>query len=255
MLAEFGLEGRNALVTGGGRGIGRAIALTLAEAGANVAVTARTMSQVEQVANEVRELNRGSHAVQVDVGNADAVKRMVAEVTAQLGSIDILVNNAGISGGAELAALSDDVWHQILETNLSGPFYCSRAVAPQMQERRSGRIINVSSTSSSMATIGGAAYNSSKAALNMLTKVLARECAPYDVCVNAIGPGWFETDMSAKSLETPEQRDAALKNIPMGRLTSLRDLGLLAVYLASPASSWMTGQIIYHDGGQTAAFL
>ena len=106
-----------------------------------------------------------------------------------------------------------------------------------------------------MAVVGGAAYNSSKAALNMLTKVLALEWAPYNVGVNAIGPGWFETEMSKASLETPEQRAEVENIIPMGRLTSLRELGLLAVYLASPASNWMTGQVIYLDGGETAAFL
>ena len=124
-----------------------------------------------------------------------------------------------------------------------------------MLERRSGRIINVSSNYGSMAAVDGAAYNSSKAALNMLTKVLALEWAPYNVGVNSIGPGWFETGMTKTSLETPEKRAEVESIIPMRRLTSLRDLGLLAVYLASPASNWMTGQVIHLDGGETAAFL
>ena len=255
MMEEFSLEGQTALVTGGGRGIGRAIALTLAEAGADVAVTARTMSQIEQVADEVRALDKLSLAIQVDVTDPQSVEQMVAKVTDEMGQIHILINNAGISGGKSLASLDNDTWTGILDTNLSGPFYCCRAVAPQMIERRSGRIINVSSNYGTIAAADGAAYNSSKAALNMLTKVLALEMAPFNVGVNAIGPGWFETDMSKESLETPEQRAAVEKNIPMGRLTSLRDLGLLAVYLASPASNWMTGQVIYLDGGETAAFL
>jgi len=255
MLKEFSLSGRTALVTGGGRGIGRAIALTLAEAGADVAIAARTLSQVEQVADEVRALNRHSLALQADVTDPIRVDQMVTHVTNELGRIDILVNNAGISGTSSLASFSNDAWSRIIETNLSGPFYCCRAVASQMLERRSGRIINISSNYATMAAVGGAAYNSSKAALNMLTKVLALEWAPYNVGVNAIGPGWFETEMSKASLETPKQRARVENIIPMGRLTSLRDLGLLAVYLASPASNWMTGQVIYLDGGETAAFL
>ena len=255
MLKEFSLSGSTALVTGGGRGIGRTIALTLAEAGADVAIAARTLSQVEEVASEIRALNRRSLALKTDVTDSLSVNEMVSYTTDQLGKIDILVNVAGISGSASLDSFSDEAWSRIIETNLSGPFYCCRAVAGQMLEDRSGRIINVSSTSGAKATAGGSAYNASKAGLNMLTKVLAAEFAPYNVCVNGIGPGWFETDMTRSFLETPEQRTQVESIIPMGRLTSLRDLGLLAVYLASSASSWMTGQVIYLDGGETAVFL
>ena len=256
MLKEFSLSGSTALVTGGGRGIGRAIALTLAEAGADVAVSARTLSQVEQVAEEIRALNRRSLALQADVTDMLSVDQMVAHTTDQLGRIDILVNNAGMGGSpSSVASFSNDTWQRTIETNLTGPFYCCRAVASQMLERRSGRIINISSNYGTIAAVDGAAYNSSKAALNMLTKVLALEWAPYNVGVNAIGPGWFETGMTKTSLETPEQRAEVESIIPMKRLTSLRDLGLLAVYLASPASNWMTGQLIYMDGGETAAFI
>lgn len=255
MLREFSLEGRNALVTGGGRGIGKAIALTMAEAGANVAVAARTLDQVTSVAEEIKSLNQSSIALQTDVSDPLSVQEMISRTISELGSIDILVNNAGISASPFPVSTSDDAWHQIIKTNLSGPFYCCRAIGPHMLERRSGRVINISSTSGRMATSGGAAYNSSKAALNMLTKVFAMEWAPYNVGVNAIGPGWFETAMTTDSLETPEQKADVAGIIPFGRLTNLRDLGLLAVYLGSPASAWMTGQIIYMDGGQTAAFL
>ena len=255
MLREFDLTGSTALVTGGGRGIGRAIALTLAEAGADVAVAARTMSQVEQVSEEIKALNRRSLPVQVDVADPQDVAAMVSRTTSELGKIDILVNNAGISGKSPLISLDTNAWHQIIETNLSGPLYCCRAVAPQMLERRSGRIINISSTSGAMPSADGAAYNTSKAALNMLTKVLSLEWAPYNVGVNAIGPGWFKTEMSKASLATPDQRAKVESKIPLGRLTDLRDLGLLAVFLASAASQWMTGQVIYLDGGQTGAVL
>ena len=157
MLKEFSLSGSTALVTGGGRGIGRAIALTLAEAGADVAIAARTLSQVEQVADEIRALNRHSLALQADVTDPIRVDQMVTHVTNELGRIDILVNNAGISGTSSLASFSNDAWNRIIETNLSGPFYCCRAVASQMLERRSGRIINISSNYATMATADGAA--------------------------------------------------------------------------------------------------
>ena len=167
MLKEFSLSGSTALVTGGGRGIGRAIALTLAEAGADVAISARTLSQVEQVAEEIQALNRRSLALQVDVTDPLSVDQMVAHTTNQLGRIDILVNNAGMGGDtSSVASFSNDTWQRTIETNLSGPFYCCRAVASQMLERRSGRIINVSSNYATMAAVNGAAYNSSKAALN-----------------------------------------------------------------------------------------
>jgi len=255
MLKEFSLSGNTALVTGGGRGIGRTIALTLAEAGADVAVAARTLGEVEEVASEIRSLDRRSLALKTDVTDSVSVNEMVSYTTNKMGKIDILVNVAGISGSASLDSFSDAAWNRIMKTNLSGPFYCCRAVAAQMLERRSGRIINVSSTSGTKATVGGSAYSASKAGLNMLTKVLATEFASYNVCVNGIGPGWFETDMTRAFLEKPEQRMKIEGMIPMGRLTALRDLGLLAVYLASPASSWMTGQVIYLDGGETAMFL
>lgn len=255
MLKDFSLHGKAALVTGGGRGIGKIIALTLAEAGADVAVAGRTLDQIETVANEVRALNRRAMALQTDVTDPRQVGEMVMSTTNTLGKIDILVNNAGINGILSPVSSNDDLWDRIMQTNLRAPFYCCRAVAQQMLNRRSGRIINISSVSGTIATVGGAAYNSSKAALNMFTKVLAQEWAPYNVGVNAIGPGWFETEMTNSSLGSPGQRSEVEKQIPMGRFTTLRDLGLLAVYLASPASSWMTGQVIYLDGGQTASFL
>lgn len=260
MLEEFGLKGRTALVTGGGRGIGRAIALTLAEAGADVAVAARTLGQIEQVANEVIAFNRKSMAIQTDVTNVTEVEDMASRVISTFGKIDILVNTAGISSsengaGSSLVSFDTDDWRRIMDTNLSGPFYCCRAVAKHMLKRRFGKIINVSSTSATMPVAGGSAYNSSKAGLNMLTKVLAAELAAFNVTVNGIGPGWFETEMTKDSLRVPSKRAEIEGSIPMGRLTSLRDVGLLAVYLASSASNWMTGQLIYLDGGQTSAVL
>jgi len=268
MLKEFCLEGKNALVTGGGTGIGKAIALVLAEAGANVAVAARTFDRVEQTAKEIHSLGRRSIALQTDVSDSKQVNEMVEKATCDLGGIDILVNNAGVSRDSPTVPLpdppprkvywdhrvgiSDDLWHRIMETNLSGAFYGCRAVAPQMLERQSGKIINVGSINSILACAYSAAYDSSKAGLKMLTKVLALEWAPYGINVNGIGPGWFATELSHASWDDTEMHESRVARIPMRRLTDLRDLGLLAVYLASPASDWMTGQMLYLDGGQSA---
>ena len=270
MLSEYSLEGKAALVTGGGRGIGKAIALVLAEAGADVAVASRTLDEVEQVAAEVRALGRKSAALQVDVSDSAQVDRAVARATDTLGKIDILVNNAGISYGAvplvpmekqpdEMiigdlkAGLTDDQWTRLHGINLNSAFYCCRAVGGQMLERRSGKIINVSSINGILADPYYTAYHSSKAALNMFTKCLALEWARFNINVNGIGPGWFITSMSRRGLMSQEFYEASIKGIPLRRLTDTRDVGLLAVYLASPASDWMTGQVIHLDGGQSAS--
>lgn len=150
--------------------------------------------------------------------------------------------------------MDDETWHEVLKTNLSGAMYVCRAVAPQMLERRSGKIINISSTNAILAYPNGSAYQVTKAGMKMLTKVLANEWGPYNINVNAIGPGWFVTEMTEEFFEDSEWADGVIAELPLRRLTSLRDLGLLAVYLASPATDWMTGQIIYLDGGETALY-
>ena len=268
MLDEFSLHDKKALVTGGGRGIGKAIALVLAEAGADVAVAARTESQIQETAQEIRDLGRSSLAIQADVSGSKQVDDMAARAIEGLGRIDILVNAAGVSKGGPVVPLpdppsskirwdfkvgmSDETWHEVIQTTLSSAFYCCRAIAPQMLERRQGKIINISSNNDIMAYPYGAAYYSSKAALKMLTKVLASEWARYNINVNGIGPGWFITDMTRAGFDDPEIYERRVGQVPLKRLTDLRDLGLLATYLASPASDWMTGQIIYLDGGESA---
>ena len=269
-MDELGLSGRSALVTGGGRGIGRTIALSLAEAGADVVVAARTLSEIESVAGEIRALGRRSEAVATDVTVAADVEAAVAVAERELGHLDILVNNAGAHMGLPLvpppgdpivpprvsraadSPLADIEWDQVLATNVSAAMYGCRAAAPGMLERGYGKIINISSNNAHQAFEYEAAYNSSKAALNMLTRVLAIEWAPHGICVNAIGPGEFVTRMNDMGGDDPVERARMLARIPMGRPGRLRDLGILAVYLASPASDYMTGQVIYLDGGQTA---
>ncbi len=269
MLPEFSLAGKTALVTGGGRGIGRAIALVFAEAGANVVVTARSAHQVEAVAAEIETGGGTALALVCDVADSAQVDGTVMEATDRLGKIDVLVNNAGeVTVGPVVPVpdppenvdwrwspderMSDSDFRRIINTNLEGSFYMARAVAPQMIERRAGKVINVASTSANLAFPYEAAYGPSKAAVQMLTKVLALEWGPYNVNVNAISPGWFRTEMTEPGFRDPVIAESRVASLPLGRLTDVRDLGLLALYLASPASDWMTGQVIVLDGGESA---
>ena len=273
-MREFSLEGKRALVTGGSSGIGKAIALVLAEAGADVAVAARTLQNVEASAVAIRDLGKRSVAIRCDVSDSDQVNAMVAKATEELGGVDILVNNAGTGASGPIAPqpeppppellahynnprdhttpLTDEAWHTVMNTNVASVFYACRAVGPQMMERRQGKIINVSSASGILAYPFGAPYQTSKAGMNMLTKVLAMEWGTYNINVNSIMPGWFITPMTKEQFDIPEIRRKRTEGLPIKRLTDTRDLGLLAVYLASPASDWMTGQCIALDGGESA---
>ena len=270
MLPEMSLEGRTAIVTGAGRGIGREIALVFAEAGADIVAAARTASEIEATAADVEALGRQAIAVPTDVSRSSDADALVARALERFGKVDILVNNAGLLrrqavvpfpdvtvkpprvSTETVSRTSDDDWQGVLNTNLNGVFYCCRAVAPHMMERRRGKIINISSNNSVQAFPLVAAYNASKAAVNMLTRVLALEWAPYDICVNAIAPGDYHTAMTEASWTDPAARLRHLDGIPFHREGALRDLGVLATYLASPATDYMTGQIIYMDGGLTA---
>ena len=271
MIPEMSLEGRTAIVTGGGRGIGRAIALVFAEAGADVVVATRTVPEIESTAGEIQSMGRQSLAVQADVANSSEVDAMVEQTIERFGKIDILVNNAGQFIRTPVAALPDldlkppkvtrettrptsnEEWQAIIDANLTGVFYCCRAAGSHMIERRYGKVINISSNNAIQAFPLVAAYNASKAGVNMLTRVLALEWAEYNICVNAIGPGDYNTAMTEQAWADPEMRQRYMDRIPMHREGDLRELGVLAAYLASPASDYMTGQLIYLDGGLTAA--
>jgi NAD(P)-dependent dehydrogenase (short-subunit alcohol dehydrogenase family) len=270
MLPEFDLGGRTALVTGAGRGIGREIALVLAEAGADIVAAARTVSEIEETAADVRKLGRQAVAIPADMSKSSDVDRLVEQALQDFGRIDILVNNAGQLRRLAVvpfpdvtvtqprvtrdssSRMSDQEWQSVLDTNLNSVFYCCRAVAPHMMERGYGKIVNISSNNGTQAFPLVAAYNASKAAVDMLTRVLALEWAPYNICVNAIGPGDYRTAMTEASWADSEGRRRHLEGIPFNREGDLRELGVLATYLASPASDYMTGQVIYMDGGLTA---
>jgi NAD(P)-dependent dehydrogenase (short-subunit alcohol dehydrogenase family) len=269
-LTEFSLAGKSVVVTGAGKGIGRAIALVLAEAGADVAIAARTESDLDEVAGQIRGLGRRSLVVPTDVSSSSEVDRMVQSVLDEFGQIDVLVNNAGFNlrlplvpppGGLPEGLrmsrtpdhpITDTEWDGLMATNVNGVMYGCRAVAPHMLERGSGKIINVSSVQGKRAMPNTIAYSVSKAAVNMLTRVLALEWASHGVQVNAICPGAYETEMSGDQWQVPEKAERAAATIPMGRPGNLRELGSLAVYLASAASDYMTGQAVYIDGGISA---
>lgn len=268
MLKEYNLEGKAAIVTGAGRGIGKAIALTLAEAGADVTVAARTVEQIEQTAEEIRKLGRKAQAVPTDVTRKEQVENVVEQTVSQFGKIDILVNNAGVPilkpvafiPGMKLEGwhvadswdipLSEAEWHLVLNTNLTSAFLFAQAVGPHMLRQKKGKIINTSSNSTGLAPPYFSAYCVSKAGLSMFTRCLATEWAPYNICVNAVGPGSVLTELTAPVLDDPERKEFILKSIPLGRMGETREIGLLVVYLASEASNWVTGQTFYIDGGQ-----
>jgi NAD(P)-dependent dehydrogenase (short-subunit alcohol dehydrogenase family) len=267
---ELALERQIALVTGAGRGIGRIIALALAEAGADVAMAARGESELASVASEVVGLGRQALPIATDVSDSEQVERLITRTLDRFGTIDVLVNCAGQFQKRPVVPLpgqemrpplvpepvtgrtTDEQWRAIFDVNVNGLFYCCRAVAPTMIENRRGVIVNVSSNSAIQAAPYVAAYNASKAAVNSITKVLALEWAAYNVRVNAIAPGEYHTSLTDFSWSDPREREKRLKRIPLHREGSLRQLGILAVYLASPVADYITGQIIYMDGGLTA---
>jgi NAD(P)-dependent dehydrogenase (short-subunit alcohol dehydrogenase family) len=268
MLKEYSLEGKVAIVTGAGRGIGRAIALSLAEAGADVTVVARTVAQIERTAAEIRRMGQRALAVPTDVTKRKQVENAVEQTVTQFGKIDILVNNAGVPilkpisflPGMKLEGwqtadswdtpLTEEEWHLVLNTNLTSAFLFAQAVGPHMLRHKKGKIINTSSNSAELAPPYFSAYCVSKAGLSMFTRCLATEWAPYNICVNAVGPGSVLTELSAPVLNDPKRKEFILGAIPLGRMGETRDVALLVVYLASEASNWVTGQTFYIDGGQ-----
>ncbi len=252
ILNKFNLSGKVAIVTGGTSGIGRAMALGLAEAGASVIATSRTELKVKAVAEEIRNLGVNTVEVTTDVTSPEEVDKLREIVLAKFGHIDILVNNAGttIKKKAEELSLSD--WKRIIDLNLTSVFICSQIIGKEMINQRSGKIINIASVGSRLALKGSIAYCASKGGVVQLTKVLASEWADYGVEVNAIAPAYFMTPMTKNLLSSEDFMRRLKERIPMNRLGDLEELKGLIVFLASPASSYITGEIIFIDGGWTS---
>ena len=269
-LPEFSIEGKKAIVTGAGRGIGKAIALTLAEAGVDLCLAARSRDEIDAVAEEIRGMGRRAAAIPTDITDEASVAAMVDGALSELGGTDVLVNNAGIAVVKPLVPLPGlkpatadnfpgffepytlEEWAQVMDVNLRGAFLCMRAVGPHMLERGSGKVVNISSINADRAGRYRFTYDTSKAALNRMTKSVAVEWARHGVQVNAICATYVDTDLIRVSMEDERLRSKILSEIPMRRLAEAREVGLLTAFLSSAASDFMTGACVYLDGGSTS---
>ena len=242
------LKGKVALVTGAAKGIGKAAAVRLAEEGVNVAINYNSSKQeAEDTVKLLKGVGIDSISCQADVGNLDQVTKMVDDVTEQFGQIDILVNNAGIIDDGLLLRMSDEAWARVINTNLNGTFYCSRAVLRTMVRSRWGRIINIGSVVGLRGNIGQTNYTASKAAINGFTFALAKEVATRNITVNTITPGYIHTD--TVDVLSDKQKDTIMTWIPMARFGEVDDIAHMVAYLASEKAKYITGQIISVDGG------
>lgn len=242
------LDGKIALVTGGGRGIGRAIALELARSGAHVAVNyAGSEQTAKDVVREIEEMGQQAIAIQANVADGERVKDMIKQVIETFGRLDILVNNAGITKDNLLMRMKDEEWNDVLDVNLKGVYHCIKAVSRQMMKQRSGRIINISSVVGVLGNAGQANYVAAKAGVIGLTKTVAREFASRGITVNAVAPGFISTDMTAKLGE--DLQEEMLKNIPLGQFGKPEDIAKVVRFLASDDAAYMTGQTLHVDGG------
>jgi len=244
------LEGNVAIVTGSGRGLGKSLALALAEAGSDIVVAARSVIEIEKTASQIRYLGRNAIAVQTDVTCSGDVRNLVDRTMEEFGKIDILCNNAGTYAGKPLFEVTEKDWKKVIDLNLTGMFLCSQAVGRQMVQQQRGRIINISS----IRGLGGASpglglYSLSKAAIIQFTKSLAIELLPYNIRVNVIAPGNLNTELTAAFMVDEDVKRALLAVVPIGRLIEPEEMGKIMVYLASEDSDCVTGETVVLDGG------
>ena len=252
VMSMFDLKGEKAIVTGGGQGLGKEMALALAEAGADVLVSQRRVEVAETVAEEIRSLGRDAIAVKADVSKAADVENMVKTAMDRFGRIDILINNAGIAQGIYALHMTEKDWDNMMDIHVKGTFLCCREVAREMVKQKKGSIVNISSMSAFIANRpqGQAHYNTAKAAVAHLTRSLATEWTRYNIRVNAIAPGYMKTAMTADSLALDIGKKW-LDMIPMGRAGESYEIKGAALFLASEASSYFTGSVLTMDGGYT----
>jgi 2-deoxy-D-gluconate 3-dehydrogenase len=247
------LKGKVALVTGTSRGLGRGIALGMARHGADLVLTSRKLDLNLELAEEIRAMGRRALPLQTDIMRVDEIYVTVEKAVAEFGAINILVNNAGTNPIRVTAVEVEEwSWDKILDTNLKGLFFFSQAIARHMVERGGGKIINISSAAAAAGTPLGSVYGASKAGVNHLTRTMALELAPHGINVNAIGPSFFEVGLSEYVTKSEELKQALEARTPLGRLGRVEELVEAVVYLASDAADYITGQVLYLDGGWTA---
>jgi len=248
----FSLRDKVALVTGAGKGLGKSMALALSESGAHVVVVSRTLPDIEATAKEIQENGGKSLPIAVDVTKEEGVVRMVETILREFKTIDILVNNVGTFIGGPLLESSIEDWHKMLEINLTSTYLCSKVVGKHMVERQNGKIINISSALGIFGARDSGAYCASKGGVIQLTKALAIEWAKYNINVNSIAPYSLETEKTSAMLEDEKVKKALISKIPLSRIGQPSDVSGTVVFLASKASDYITGQIIFVDGGFSA---
>ena len=250
MFEIFSLEGKKAFVSGASRGLGHEMAMTLAGAGADVALAARTVSALEETAETIRKTGREALVCPMDISSIDDIQKAVDKAARAFGRIDILINNAGIAGEKPVIEMTGETWDHVMDVNLRGHVFCTKAAGKYMIENRYGKVINVSSILGLIGVAYNSSYAASKAGLIQFTKSLALEWARYNIQVNALCPGYLLTDLNRKFFETP-QGQKVIKKIPMRRAADLKEIRGVTLLLASDASSFMTGSVVVADGGHT----
>lgn len=249
MALKIDLTGRVALVTGGGRGIGRSVALRLAEAGADVCVTARTEAQLRETADRIRALGRSALAIAADATHAAAVGRVVERTVRELGGLHLLINNAGMELAKPLLDTGEEEYDRLLATNVKSMFLFTKAVGPHFIDQKFGRIVNMASVGAFTAAPNQAIYHLSKAAVAHFTRAMAIEWARHGIAVNAVAPGWTRTELISHLLEDGEKLARYLKAIPMRRLGEPDEIAPMVAFLCSDLASYMTGTVVVIDGG------
>lgn len=247
------LKDKVAIITGGGSGIGRGIALNFAKEGANIVIPDINLEGARSAAKEVETLGRGSLAMEVDISKTLQVKDMVQATLNQFGKIDILVNNAVYVKYIPFLEFGEEEWDKIVKVSLGGYFLCSQAAAREMVKRREGKIVSIASMAAQIANVGSSAYSAAKAGVLALTRVMAIELGQYNINVNAISPGVIETPLMRSGLIPADEIEARLKRVPMGRVGRPEDIAMAALFLASEESSYITGHVLNVEGGFLSA--